>query len=218
MASFRMTAPPPSYPFGLPVGVDEGEWGRQWRQWEAEQGARDAEAREAYIVSFRRGALHMLDGPADEEEMWSGVDAEDPPEALPPAVLTDLKKAIAPLRAYYDGLAEPIPVEWSTVPNLTRPLNNITKWNTSVFAWLFTKKSNSLFVQTRLFNREYTGNIFYYNHVEKIDLQGNETGTEWKVRIATKRADGARGKMVYEFVSEENATAFFMALSDALNE
>ncbi len=35
-----MDAPPPSYPFGIPEGVDGGEWHRQWCEWEARRAAK----------------------------------------------------------------------------------------------------------------------------------------------------------------------------------
>lgn len=79
-----MDQPPPSYPFGLPVGVNRTEWERQWREWErrrsivARQRAEaQAQLAAAYIYRARAQKLCApLDGEAEYNARQEAADRE----------------------------------------------------------------------------------------------------------------------------------------------
>jgi hypothetical protein len=78
--------PPPSYPFGLPVGVDEREWGHQWREWEARRAAKGifglslAQA-DIYRRAFtpKLAAAATVAPPAPVTAPWTDVPNPTPP-------------------------------------------------------------------------------------------------------------------------------------------
>jgi hypothetical protein len=263
-----MSAPPPSYPFGLPVGVDEAKWQQEWREWRAAEAKRQEDADHAAMYRMRMrfpwhlypqhpaedddaydydvvGAGHLVEeelaAPHEEPSAMeakvreiveprvkaevekllaqSGVPRNpvvNPEDEMPPAawyaMLADLRRTTAPLKAYYDARAPPQPPEWSTVPNIKQPSTNLGAWNRSTFAWLFTKKAGHMVIQLRLFNKSYKTYIVYYDQVKRTTMLGRPKGDKWAVAIEQRRGS----PFMFKFVEEANAFAFYEALTAVL--
>ena len=72
-----MDKPPPSYPFGLPAGVNKTEWLRQWREWERRRSIITQQRAEAYNYRVRTQKLcEPLDGEAAYDSHQAAADRE----------------------------------------------------------------------------------------------------------------------------------------------